>query len=135
MHEDTETDEEDCDQEAFLGSVGGNQSSKAWMRKINLQGVVVVDFKLDAGAEVTAISEATFQQIGYVKLEPPSRALLGPANQTLDVVGHFKGTLSLADKKHTDRIYVVGSLRNNLLGLPSIMGLQLLANTEAISNS
>ncbi len=66
------------------------------------------------------------------KLEPPSRALLGLANQTLDVVGQFKGTLSLGDIKHTDRICVVRSLRNNLLGLPSIMGLQLLANTEAI---
>ncbi len=50
----------------------------------------------------------------------------------------FKGTIS----QHTDRTYVVRSLRNNLLGglpiivgLPSIVGLQLLANAEAITQS
>ncbi len=35
VHEDSETDEQDCDQEAFLGAIGRNQSSKAWMKKIN----------------------------------------------------------------------------------------------------
>ncbi len=91
----------------------------------------MVDFKLDTGAEVTK-PRFSKSATSHWNHHPE---LFSVRQIALDVVGQFKGTLSLGDKKHTDRIYVVRSLRNNLLGLPSIMGLQLLANTEAITQA
>ena len=48
-------------------------------------------FKMDTGAEVTAINEVTHQLLGEPKLKKPTRVLWGPAHQTLDVVGQFMG--------------------------------------------
>ena len=76
---------------AFLGSVRANPES-FWTTTI-LLNKVEVSFKLDTGAEVTAISEETYRALGQVTLQEPSKVLRGPARQTLDVLGQFTTTL------------------------------------------
>ena len=66
---------------AFVGSVSSKQQSSWRGKEIRL--------KIDTGAEVTAISEETFQQIGGASLQRPRNVLYGPARHTLDVLGQL----------------------------------------------
>ena len=59
--------------------------------KFNSIGVDTI-FKLDTGAEVTAISEDSFQCLGRLVLTKPDRMLYGPLKQPLNVKGRFDGT-------------------------------------------
>ena len=85
-----------------------------------------VNFKLDTGAKVTAIMEETFKLLNDIKLSKPSKRLHGPAKQSLNVLGQFSGTLSYKGKSSSQTIYVIRSLKTNLLGLPAITSLHLL---------
>ena len=77
---------------AFLDVVNATQET-SWKKTIHLNGCNIA-FKLDTGAEVTAISRRTFQNLHGTKLEKPSKLLHGPSQQTLKVVGQFNGKLS-----------------------------------------
>ena len=48
-------------------------------------------FKLDTGANVTAISEATFSSLPDTKLKESTKTLYGPAHTALTVIGQFTG--------------------------------------------
>ena len=84
-----------------------------------------VTFKLDTGAKVTAISQTIYESLQNVKLQRSSQALMGPAQQKLQVLGQFTGTLSSKQNSSNQTIFVVKSLRTNLLGLPAILALNL----------
>ena len=86
----------------------------------------MVTFKLDTGAEVAAVSEATFKSLTEVVLKQPDRKLFSPTHQALEVVGEFRGKLSVEDNMYQGDIYVIRGLRNNLLGLSAIINLQLI---------
>ena len=92
---------------------------------MQLQGETV-QFKLDTGAEVTAISTEVHQHIGSPTLSPPSKVLYGPARQTLNVLGQFQGTLRYGEHTFQETISVVDGLRTNLLGLQAITALRLI---------
>ena len=85
------------------------------------------EFKLDTGAEVTAISEQTYQRLSSNPLTPPGKQLYGPAHNTIDVLGKFDGILSYQGEDSNQIIYVVKELRTNLLGLPAIKSINLIA--------
>ena len=72
---------------AFLRNVRGNSKS-LWTTKLQINKVEL-PFKLDTGAEVTAISEETYRKLS---LQQPTKVLYGPARQTLDVVGEVTVT-------------------------------------------
>ena len=115
---------------AFLGTVRANSES-LWMTKL-LLNKMEVSFKLDTGAEVTAISEETYQRLGLPELQQPSKVLYGPARQTLNVVGQFTATLERQSHTSQQSVFVVRGLRNNLLGLPAITSLQLLYRVNSV---
>lgn len=85
-----------------------------------------MEFKLDTGAEVTAISEATYKKLDTLPLEKASNTLYGPTHQSLKVLEQFTGTLEHQGHSSTQTVFVVQDLRSNLLGLPAIGSLQLL---------
>ncbi|KAL5508932.1 hypothetical protein EMCRGX_G004198 [Ephydatia muelleri] len=69
----------------FLGPVGKGVGS--WMANITVCGQPL-RFKIDTGADVTAISEEDYRKIkGKGKLAKPSNILRGPSNQPLPVAG------------------------------------------------
>ena len=78
-----------------------------------------VTFKINTGAEVTAISKATWQSLGMPDLQLPSKLLYGPAKKLLKTTGHFTSNLSHKDKISQQQIFVVDALKTNLLGTPS----------------
>ena len=83
----TETKEVD----QFLGVVISNTDS-AWLATVQLQDKGVT-FKLNTGAEVTAISETVYRMLKGVTLQTPSESLVGPTHNTIQVLGQFQGKL------------------------------------------
>ena len=124
-------EEEETLDTAFLDTVSGDRS-KAWIAKISVCDREV-QFKLDTGAEVTAISERMWQMLGKPQLQTPKKQLFGPASEPLQVLGHFSGLLSHKDKEARQNVFVVEGLKTNLLGLPSISALNLAVRVDSTS--
>ena len=122
----TETKEVD----QFLGVVISNTDS-AWLATVQLQDKGVT-FKLDTGAEVTAISETIYRMLKGVTLQTPSESLFGPTHNAIQVLGQFQGKLRVGDRASTETVFVIRGLRNNLLGLPAIMSLQLVCRVDTV---
>ena len=117
---------------AFLGALNTGEAS-SWSTSLMLNGQEV-HFKLDTGAEVTAISEQAFKLFqGAVRLKAASRILYGPAQQRLKVLGQFQATLNKDQKQSSQTIYVISGLQTNLLGLPAIVSLQLASQINTTS--
>ena len=128
------TSELQADDLAFLGTLSAEGSS-TWRSKVNLDRRDI-NFKLDTGAEVTAISESTYRQLhGHRRLQQPSKVLYGPASQSLKVIGQFEGELCVKGYSHREAIFVVRGLKNNLLGLPALTALQLVKKLGATHSS
>ena len=118
----------------FLGTVGEGEGS--WMAKISVCGQCL-PFKIDTGADVTAISEEGYKRIKGKggKLVKPSKLLRGPSNQPLPVVGEFIGSLAYEGKSEKHQIFVVKGLKNNLLGLPAIRSMGLVVRVSEVTSS
>ena len=92
-----------------------------------------VQFKVDTGAEVTAISDATWKSFHDVPQLRASKSLLGGPDRTpLAVVGVASVTVSYKQKSCDQKVYVIRNLKNNLLGLPAIRALNLLQQLDAV---
>ena len=92
----------------------------------------IVPFKMDTGAEVTAINEGTYRSLGEPRLREPTKVLWGPAHQTLDVMGQFMGWMKHGKQSVRQGIYVVKGLKTNLLGLQAITALQLARRIDVL---
>ncbi len=115
---------------AFLGAVTSNPHA-AWTVKL-LVGTKEVEFKLDTGAELTVISEATHKAVGSPPLEKSTKALFGPTRQSLQVLGQYTAPLKHQDQHSLQTVYVVRDLKTNLLGLPAISALELLQRINSL---
>eukprot|EP00731_Ephydatia_muelleri_P015748 Em0009g172a len=104
-------------------------SSETWRVKLRLCGQML-EFKLDTGAEVSAISDAAFKTLRGSKLKSPKKTLYGPARTPLKVIGQLEWELSHQGKTTNQPVYVVKDLKTNLLGLPAILALDLVARVE-----
>ena len=118
---------------AFLGVLNSGKTSP-WTVSQKLEGIDT-HFKMDTGAEVTAISECTFHSLKGVTLTKPTKILHGPTGRPMKVLGQFTGTLSSKDKQANEPVYVIRGLRTNLLGLPVITALKLVARIDATSST
>ena len=118
----------------FLGPVGEGESS--WMAEISVCGQYL-PFKIDTGADVTAISEEGYKRIKGKggKLVKPSKLLRGPSNQPLPVVGEFIGSLAYEGRSEKHQIFVVKGLKNNLLGLPAIRSMGLVVRVNEVTST
>ena len=94
-----------------------------------------VTFKVDTGAEVTAISDFSYRQLKGIHLNTASRVLCGPDHSRLKVLGQFKSTLGVKERTIQQDIFVVKGLKSNLLGLPAIQALQLAARLDSVEQS
>jgi len=74
-------------------------------------------FKVDTGAEVTAVTKLALTQLSNVQLHPVTKALCGPDRKPLKVLGQIE------------------KLKHNLLGLPAIKDLNLLVMVNQMSSN
>ena len=113
---------------AFLDTVSVNQTS-LWHARIDLNACET-NFKLDTGAEVTAISEQTYKRLKKPQLTTTSKILHGPSQQPLKTIGQFWGTFSHKNKEVKQLTFMVDGLKMNLLGLPAITALGLAVQVD-----
>ena len=85
-----------------------------------------ITFKIDTGAEITAIPEAIAAPFKATMREP-SCTLLGPGINSLNVCGQFTGTLKPNSDKVKEEIFVVKDLHVPMVGFPANNALNLLA--------
>ena len=118
---------------AYLDTVTSDQQS-SWTAKVKIGGKDV-SFKLDTGAEVTAISEKTYKSLRGIALSKPRKSLYGPAHQLLQITRQFTGKLSHGGNSFNGEIYVVKGLKTNLLGLPALTSLQLVKRVYPVQEA
>ena len=104
---------------------------KAWKVEIQLEKEAI-QFKMDTGAEVTAITEETYKLIKEPRLTRQDKQLMGPSKQALKVKGVFEGNLTYQERRARQSVYVVKGLSSNLLGLRAMTALNLISRVETI---
>ena len=57
-------------------------------------GKQTLDFKVDTGAEVTAISDLSYRELCGANMFKANKMVYGPDNSKLDVLGQFMQTLT-----------------------------------------
>ena len=98
----------------------------SWVMQVAL-GDKVTTFKVDTGAEVTVISEATWNSLDQSEpLQHPQVSLCGPDHSQLKVMGMLPLTIAYKEVYTTQPVYIVKNLKNNLLGFPAIKALKLI---------
>ena len=118
---------------SFLSAIGSvNESS--WNITIMINGQPII-FKLDTGAEVTAITESTLAKLDNVQLSPANKSLCGPDRKPLQVMGKLTVTLSSTNHKCNHDVHAIQLLKHNLSGLPAIKELHLLAQVDHMNLS
>ena len=118
--------------DAFLDAVTSESHPTSWTAPILLNKMKAV-FKLDTGAEATAITEQTYKSLPKQALKQPTKLLRGPARQRLNVLGQFTATLAHQQNSAVQTVYVVQGLKTNLLGLPAITALNLLCRLGTVT--
>ena len=104
----------------------------AWNVDVTIEGVPVT-FKIDTGADVTAIPDLVYANTTWPKLKPPDVNLRTASSSRLQVLGQFDALLRYGDYNSTQPIYVVEGLRKSLLGRPAIDALNILKRIHLIS--
>ena len=115
---------------AFLGTLGTGKQA-VWTVDVTVKDKHV-RFKVDTGAEVTAVSEETYHSLGKTPLDKSTRVIYGPARQKLDVLGQVKMQVTYKDCTSTQTLFVIRNLKTNLLGLPAIQALQIVQQLDAV---
>ncbi|KAJ7997296.1 hypothetical protein DPEC_G00227500 [Dallia pectoralis] len=124
--------EDTGEEAAFLASLSADANDSPWMTDIHMENLNA-RFKIDTGADVTAISEMLYNQGQFSRLEKATRVLLGPGGTRLNVKGKFTATLRKNSKSTKEEIYVVEGLCTPLLGGLAAVALQLVARINNIS--
>ena len=85
---------------------------------------------MNTGAEVTAVSEQTYQQLKNQHLTPPQKVLYGPSQTPLKALGQFEAQLCHQKASVRQQIFIVQGLKSGLLGLPAIAALNLAVQVD-----
>ena len=117
--------------EAFYTVVADSENS--WTAKVQV-GSQYLTFKLDTGAEVKAITEDAYSSLQGVPLQKHSKILYGPGHKPLTVLREFTQKLHCRDWTTNQKIFVVKCLGRNLLGLPAISALNLIATVDTVQD-
>ena len=120
-------------QYGFLGSIGTSTNpSYTWLTNIELGGSAL-SFRIDTGADVTAIPEKAYTpQMG--KLSRPQKILYGPGRNQLNVTGMVTTEMKKGSKASTQDIYIVPNLEKPLLGKSAINDLEIIKMIGSIKD-
>lgn len=122
---------------SYLDAVSNEKSNTSWKESLLLNGQTVI-FKLDIGAEVSVIKEETMKHlIQHIQVEGRSttKHLITTNKTPLDVQCEFTAFLTYSNRSVEQTVYVVKGVQNNLLGLPAIKALKMLAKVKVIQSA
>ena len=122
--------------DSFLLTVDNlsSKNSDTWTVDLTVNNIPI-KFKIDTGADVTAISPKEFSKLKGTTLTQASKVLHSPAKHPLKVNGQFTGKLSYKQVTTHDEIFVVDGQQQPLMGRPAIEALNLLSRVNIVSSS
>ena len=92
-------------------------------------------FKIDIGADVTALPDSVYDRTHDGPLQTANRVLRGPSKQTLNVRGYITAKLSRDQTEVEDKIYIVKGLQQPLVSRPAIQALNLVSRIEVVQTN
>ncbi len=117
----------------FLGSLS-SADEDPWRIKVQVDGMPVT-FKIDTGADTTAMPERLYRQkFLQHKLHRTYKTLFGPDKTPLKVLGSLRCEIRIKKACSVEDIYVVKELETPLLGKPAITSLSILKLLAPISD-
>ena len=119
---------------SFLDAVSDERSSTSWNESLLVNGQSVI-FKVDTGAEVSVITEETMNRLTRLEQRSTTKRLITANKTPLDVKCEFTACLTYSNRSVEQTLYVVKGIQNNLLGLPAIKALKMLAKVETIQKT
>ena len=120
-------------QETYLDTLNADLR-KSWSTTIQL-GMTTLPFKLDTGAEVSTVSEKAFNSFSMPpQLQRSTKILYGSEHVPLTALGKFTTELTYKEKVCTQKLFVIKGLTRNLLGLPAIVTLGLVARVDELKH-
>ena len=124
-------------QTSFLGSISCGESEPAWTKTVAIQRGLI-DFKLDSGADITIISEATLNEMKpKPKLKPVYTKSTSPGGQ-LSYVGQFMAR-SITDGPTLHYLVILVNTTDNLHsredGFHEIQDVQLICRTTSANST
>ncbi|KAF4514255.1 UNVERIFIED_CONTAM: hypothetical protein B566_EDAN019553 [Ephemera danica] len=103
------------DEDRYMVHAVSANSPHQWRAKVQV-GSYWINFKADSGADVTAISLTDFMLLRpSPTTKPPKSRLVGACREPLDTVLVFLAEMKYQGNVHSEKIYVVRSLEDNLL--------------------
>ncbi|XP_042149522.1 uncharacterized protein LOC121837779 [Ixodes scapularis] len=117
--------------EVFLGALVHADNGDPWYIKAKVNNQEVT-FKVDTGADVTAIPHTEYKVGEVAKLEPAGEDLRGAGDSPLTTLGKFQATITWNGRTTRETVYVSERLRHPLLCLPAIQALQVLPSLNEI---
>lgn len=123
----------------FLGSINAVQESDndrqaRWNAEVNVDGYTI-KFKLDPGADVTAIPLLEFKRNWKRRhLHPAGKVLSGPDGENLKVCGAIRSKLQHGENTIMENVFVVRGLDRPLLGLRACEDLKLVRRLNCIKS-
>lgn len=118
-------------EEVFLGELLNTASSEPWYITALVDGTKV-RFKIDTGADVTALPRSALPPSAVTRLQQPTKVLYGPERVMIDTIGQVKVDITWNGQTTQQEVFVVRSLQNALLGRPAIRALNVLPQLLAV---
>ena len=115
----------------FLGALSGDSlEDNKWTVQLRVSGEPV-DFKIDTGADITAMSKSTFDSLpNHPKLHPSRIVLFSPGGE-LQCAGQFTTIMTRCNKNYEVDIFVIsGEHASNLLGRQAACEMGLVPRLE-----
>ena len=117
----------------FLGALSGDSlEDSTWRVQLKVSGKPIV-FKIDTGADITAMSKSTFDSLpNQPKLHPSRIARFSPGGK-LQCAGQFTTTVTCCNKNYEVDIFVItGEHASNLFGRQAAREMGLVAKLEEV---
>ena len=120
----------------FLGAVSASNvdSVSPWRTELMVNGMLM-NFKIDCGADVSIISDKTFHKLKRRPLlKPSSVELLSPGGR-LECAGQFVARVERKGKTTFLRVFVVKGSVDNLLSRGAAVNMGLIARIDAVKKA
>ncbi|KAL1466909.1 hypothetical protein MTO96_042421 [Rhipicephalus appendiculatus] len=109
-------------EELHLGEVRITTSSEPWRvsEHWRVNGTPLI-FKVDKGADVTAVPLKDYHRDTVGPLETTNQALTGPGQVPIDTAGYFKATVEWRNARIQEKVFVIKRLREALLSRSAVV--------------
>lgn len=117
----------------YLGSISDEDDiyKDQWKVVLRIQDVNM-NFKIDSGADVSAIGTKHLKMLNNISLDNTKSNLRGAAKSQLNVKGKFRTDLIWKNKIIKSDIFIIENLEDPLLGKPAIENFGLLTRINEI---